>query len=109
MNRVNAPFPGHDYYQPEAYVPVSDTYIAKTASINEEIDMLRHSARSLFERRDVIVVASIGYILAGDSGRIPQAAVKFEVGETLSIAVSWGAGTTSTAMTPVSQSLPHEG
>ena len=39
----------YDYYQPEAYVPVSDTYIAKTASINEEIDMLRHSAtRSLF-------------------------------------------------------------
>ena len=50
----------YDYYQPEAYVPVSDTYIAKTASINEEIDMLRHSAtRSLFERKDVIVVASI--------------------------------------------------
>ena len=53
----------YDYYQPEAYVPVSDTYIAKTASINEEIDMLRHSAtRSLFERRDVIVVASISCI-----------------------------------------------
>ena len=50
----------YDYYQPEAYVPVSDTYIAKTSSINEEIDMLRHSAtRSLFERNDVIVVASI--------------------------------------------------
>ena len=50
----------YDYYQPEAYVPVSDTYIAKTASINEEIDMLRHSAtRSLFERREEIVVASI--------------------------------------------------
>ena len=45
----------YDYYQPEAYVPVSDTYIAKTASINEEIDMLRHSAtRSLFERSDSI-------------------------------------------------------
>jgi excinuclease ABC subunit B len=42
----------YDYYQPEAYIPVTDTYIAKTASINEEIDMLRHSAtRSLFERR----------------------------------------------------------
>ncbi|MEM9804879.1 MAG: excinuclease ABC subunit UvrB, partial [Cyanobacteria bacterium P01_D01_bin.56] len=50
-------------YQPEAYIPVTDTYIAKTASINEEIDMLRHSAtRSLFERRDVIVVASISCI-----------------------------------------------
>ena len=53
----------YDYYQPEAYVPVSDTYIAKTSSINEEIDMLRHSAtRSLFERDDVIVVASISCI-----------------------------------------------
>ncbi|MGD1952008.1 MAG: excinuclease ABC subunit UvrB, partial [Leptolyngbyaceae cyanobacterium] len=53
----------YDYYQPEAYIPVTDTYIAKTASINEEIDMLRHSAtRSLFERRDVIVVASISCI-----------------------------------------------
>jgi excinuclease UvrABC helicase subunit UvrB len=42
----------YDYYQPEAYIPVTDTYIAKTASINEEIDMLRHSAtRSLFERQ----------------------------------------------------------
>ena len=50
----------YDYYQPEAYIPVTDTYIEKTASINDEIDMLRHSAtRSLFERRDVIVVASI--------------------------------------------------
>src|SRR6476620_7315442 len=49
----------YDYYQPEAYIPVTDTYIEKTAAINEEIDMLRHSAtRSLFERRDVIVVAS---------------------------------------------------
>jgi excinuclease ABC subunit B len=53
----------YDYYQPEAYLPVSDTYIEKTAAINEEIDMLRHSAtRSLFERRDVIVVASISCI-----------------------------------------------
>ncbi len=53
----------YDYYQPEAYIPVTDTYIEKTASINDEIDMLRHSAtRSLFERRDVIVVASISCI-----------------------------------------------
>ncbi|MEL6455247.1 MAG: excinuclease ABC subunit UvrB, partial [Cyanobacteria bacterium J06623_5] len=50
-------------YQPEAYIPVTDTYIQKTASINDEIDMLRHSAtRSLFERKDVIVVASISCI-----------------------------------------------
>ncbi|WP_044258185.1 excinuclease ABC subunit UvrB [Richelia intracellularis] len=53
----------YDYYQPEAYIPVTDTYIEKTASINDEIDMLRHSAtRSLFERRDVVVVASISCI-----------------------------------------------
>src|SRR3990172_5038358 len=50
----------YDYYQPEAYVPHSDTYIEKEATINEEIDKLRHSAtRALFERRDVIVVASV--------------------------------------------------
>ena len=53
----------YDYYQPEAYIPVTDTYIQKTSSINDEIDMLRHSAtRSLFERKDVIVVASISCI-----------------------------------------------
>lgn len=53
----------YDYYQPEAYIPVSDTYIEKTAKINDEIDMLRHSAtRSLFERPDVIVIASISCI-----------------------------------------------
>jgi len=53
----------YDYYQPEAYLPVTDTYIEKSAAINDEIDMLRHSAtRSLFERRDVIVVASISCI-----------------------------------------------
>ena len=75
----------YDYYQPEAYVPVSDTYIAKTASINEEIDMLRHSAtRSLFERRDVIVVASISCIYGlGIPSEYLKAAVKFEVGETI--------------------------
>ncbi|MFM7695488.1 MAG: excinuclease ABC subunit UvrB [Vulcanococcus sp.] len=77
----------YDYYQPEAYVPVSDTYIAKTASINEEIDMLRHSAtRSLFERRDVIVVASISCIYGlGIPSEYLKAAVRFEVGETLNL------------------------
>src|ERR1041384_1438769 len=50
----------YDYYQPEAYVPATDTYIEKEAIINEEIDRLRLSAtRSLFERRDVISVASV--------------------------------------------------
>lgn len=53
----------YDYYQPEAYVPSTDTYIEKDASINDEIDKLRHSATSaLFERRDVIVVASVSCI-----------------------------------------------
>ncbi|MFS0725924.1 excinuclease ABC subunit UvrB [Paenibacillus sp. 1P07SE] len=53
----------YDYYQPEAYIPSSDTYIEKDSSINDEIDKLRHSATSsLFERRDVIVVASVSCI-----------------------------------------------
>src|SRR5213080_1600457 len=53
----------YDYYQPEAYVPASDMYIEKEATINEEIDRLRLSAtRALFERRDVIVVASVSCI-----------------------------------------------
>lgn len=53
----------YDYYQPEAYVPSSDTYIEKDASINDEIEKMRHSATaSLFERRDVIVVASVSCI-----------------------------------------------
>ena len=53
----------YDYYQPEAYVPTSDTYIEKDASINEEIDRLRHAATSaLFERRDVVIVASVSCI-----------------------------------------------
>lgn len=53
----------YDYYQPEAYVPHTDTYIEKDASINDEIDKLRHSATAaLFERRDVIIVASVSCI-----------------------------------------------
>ena len=53
----------YDYYQPEAYIPSTDTYIEKDSSINDEIDRLRHSATSaLFERRDVIIVASVSCI-----------------------------------------------
>lgn len=72
----------YDYYQPEAYIPTSDTYIEKTASINDEIDMLRHSAtRSLFERRDVIVVASISCIYGlGMPAQYLKAAVPLQVG-----------------------------
>ncbi|MDR2465207.1 MAG: DEAD/DEAH box helicase family protein, partial [Streptococcaceae bacterium] len=62
-NRVEYFVSYYDYYQPEAYVPSSDTYIEKDASINDEIDKLRHSATSgLLERNDVIVVASVSCI-----------------------------------------------
>jgi excinuclease ABC subunit B len=77
----------YDYYQPEAYIPVTDTYIEKTASINDEIDMLRHSAtRSLFERRDVIVVASISCIYGlGIPAEYLKAAVPLQVGAELDL------------------------
>ncbi|MFQ5471493.1 MAG: excinuclease ABC subunit UvrB [Dehalococcoidia bacterium] len=53
----------YDYYQPEAYIPRSDTYIAKDSDVNEEIDKLRHAAtRALFERRDLVIVASVSCI-----------------------------------------------
>ncbi len=73
----------YDYYQPEAYIPVSDTYIQKSAAINDEIDMLRHSAtRSLFERRDAIVVASISCIYGlGIASEYLNAALPLRVGE----------------------------
>src|SRR5678809_649763 len=59
----------YDYYQPEAYVPQSDTYIDKEATINEEIDRMRLSAtRSLFERRDVVTV-SYTHLRAHETGR----------------------------------------
>ncbi|MBD2043062.1 excinuclease ABC subunit UvrB [Microcoleus sp. FACHB-672] len=72
----------YDYYQPEAYIPVTDTYIEKTASINDEIDMLRHSAtRSLFERQDVIVVASISCIYGlGIPSEYLKASIPLKVG-----------------------------
>ncbi len=72
----------YDYYQPEAYLPVTDTYIEKTSAINEEIDMLRHSAtRSLFERKDVIVVASISCIYGlGMPSEYLKAAIKLQLG-----------------------------
>jgi excinuclease ABC subunit B len=72
----------YDYYQPEAYIPTSDTYIEKTSAINEEIDMLRHSAtRSLFEQQDVIVVASISCIYGlGTPAEYLKAAIPLKVG-----------------------------
>ena len=72
FNEFKTLFPGnaveyfvsyYDYYQPEAYIPTTDTYIEKDSAINEEIDKMRHSAtRSLLERRDVIIVASVSCI-----------------------------------------------
>ena len=72
----------YDYYQPEAYIPLSDTYIEKSASINDEIDMLRHSAtRSLFERQDVIIIASISCIYGlGMPSEYLKASIPLEVG-----------------------------
>src|ERR1700750_723846 len=62
-NRVEYFVPYYDYYQPEAYMPTTDTYIEKDSSINDEIDRLRHSATSaLMSRRDVIIVASVSAI-----------------------------------------------
>jgi len=62
-NRVEFFVSYYDYYQPEAYVPSTDTYIEKDSSVNDEIDKLRHSATAaLFERKDVIIVASVSCI-----------------------------------------------
>ena len=73
----------YDYYQPEAYVPSSDTYIEKDASINDEIDELRHSATSsLMERDDVIVVASVSSIFGlGDPSEYHNHVVLLRVGQ----------------------------
>jgi len=73
----------YDYYQPEAYVEQSDTYIDKDASINDEIDRLRHSAtRSLLTRDDVIVVASVSAIYGlGDPANYVDMALRLEVGQ----------------------------
>ncbi|WP_283812364.1 excinuclease ABC subunit UvrB [Lentilactobacillus laojiaonis] len=75
----------YDYYQPEAYVPSSDTYIEKDSSINDEIDKLRHSATSsLLERNDVIVVASVSSIFGlGDPKEYHDHVVSLRVGQEL--------------------------
>ncbi|MFD1317405.1 excinuclease ABC subunit UvrB [Loigolactobacillus zhaoyuanensis] len=75
----------YDYYQPEAYVPSSDTYIEKDSSINDEIDKLRHSATSsLLERDDVIVVASVSSIFGlGDPKEYADHVLSIRVGQAL--------------------------
>jgi excinuclease ABC subunit B len=73
----------YDYYQPEAYIPRTDTYIAKDADINDEIDKLRHAAtRALFERRDVIIVASVSCIYGlGEPEEYQSFVIKVRKGE----------------------------
>jgi len=75
----------YDYYQPEAYVPRTDTYIEKDASINEQIDRMRHSAtRSLLERDDVVIVASVSCIYGiGSVETYSQMIIALEVGQTI--------------------------
>lgn len=72
----------YDYFQPEAYVPQTDTYIEKDSSINEEIDKLRHSATSsLFERKDVIIIASVSCIYGlGNPEEYKEMVVSLRVG-----------------------------
>src|SRR3954449_4434164 len=72
----------YDYYQPEAYVPRTDTYIEKTSAINEQIDRMRHSAtRALLERKDVVIVASVSCIYGiGSVETYAKMVVKLEVG-----------------------------
>ena len=74
----------YDYYQPEAYVPQTDTYIEKDSDVNEEIDKLRHSAtRSLLTRRDVLIVASVSCIYGlGDPEEYYSFVAPLRVGET---------------------------
>src|SRR4029453_6449064 len=76
----------YDYYQPEAYIPRTDTYIAKDADINEEIDKLRHAAtRALFERKDVIIVASVSCIYGlGEPEEYKSFVLRFNKGEAIS-------------------------
>lgn len=76
----------YDYYQPEAYIPKTDTYIEKDASINERIDQFRHSAtRSLFERKDVIIIASVSCIYGLGSPEAYSASVlQIKLGDKIS-------------------------
>ncbi|HIU72154.1 MAG TPA: excinuclease ABC subunit UvrB, partial [Candidatus Galloscillospira excrementipullorum] len=73
----------YDYYQPESYIPATDTFIEKDSSINEELDKLRHSATAaLFERRDVIIVASVSCIYGlGDPKEYTELAVTLREGQ----------------------------
>ncbi len=84
-NRVEYFVSYYDYYQPEAYLPETDTYIEKDAQINEEIDRLRHSAtQALMERRDVVVVASVSCIYGlGSPEQYEEITLRLQVGDTV--------------------------
>ncbi len=75
----------YDYYQPEAYLPATDTYIEKDSAINEEIDRLRHAAtHNLLTRKDVLIVASVSAIYGlGDAGMYENLAIELRKGETV--------------------------
>ncbi len=75
----------YDYYQPEAYLPTTDTYIEKDSQINEEIDRLRHSAtQAVMERRDVVVVASVSCIFGlGSPDQYEEVTLRLHVGQTV--------------------------
>ncbi len=77
----------YDYYQPEAYVPQSDTYIEKDSSVNEEIDRLRHAAtQALLERRDVVIIASVSCIYGlGSPDVYAESVITFEKGQPIAM------------------------
>src|SRR3712207_6073525 len=82
-NRVEYFVSYYDYYQPEAYLPSSDTYIEKDSSVNDDIDRLRHAATAaLFARRDVVIVASVSCIYGiGSPDTYPKLVLVLSVGD----------------------------
>ena len=106
----------YDYYQPEAYLPASDTYIEKDSSINDDIDRLRHAATAcLFARRDVVIVASVSciygigspdnysrqvlFLSVGDGGRGRRSCASWSTSTTSATTWSWGAAGSASAAT----------
>ena len=107
----------YDYYQPEAYIPGQDMYIEKDALVNDEIDQLRHSATSsLYERRDVIIVASVSCIYSlGDPAEYENLLVSLRVGQEMDrnellrrlVAISYERN--DVALTPHTRQVPCQG
>jgi excinuclease ABC subunit B len=96
----------YDYYQPEAYIPQSDTYIQKDAHINDQIDKMRHSAtRSLLDRDDVIIVASVSCIYGSGGGFVSAAMSWTSIRSTRKIAPC-GSISSATWLRPSRKSIP---